>query len=375
MKLEKIAYVLFAAFLVIFAASQAKSDIVVFKSGNYRECTIVGADDKYVTIKTDFGEQKFPRTEIMDFYAAEAGKPGSEYFRAGELYAKFNVRNKAIELFDKAIQVNPSYREQAEKILATTGATGTQPTTTTSRIPVTKEILTCPVCNGEGKRHQTFTTSAGTSIDRVVPCYFCDGKGLKTFELPNGTRKCPNCGGWGYTPGTAGGTTGGSGSSGNTGGATIKMGSKAGNIEMKQPCFQCNGKGYIGMPKAIETALTNPEVLAVAIGTSGGSVGYCSVTGTTTNPATGMTGTGSMGGTGSMPANPSGNTVTPTTTGGEPSATVATDSSSEEDKKKESESQPEEEQGFFSKYSKILLIGGGVVLLGVVLLLSKNSKK
>ena len=146
MKLERIAFLFFAVFLVLFAASQAKSDVVVFKSGNYRDCTITGADDKHITIKTDFGEQKFPRTEIMDFFAKEAGKPGSEYFRAGELYAKYNLRNKAIELFDKAIQANPSYREPAEKILLGSGATGAQPVTGTYNIPVTKEILTCSIC-------------------------------------------------------------------------------------------------------------------------------------------------------------------------------------------------------------------------------------
>ena len=53
MKLERIAYLFFVAFLVLFAASQAKSDIVVFKSGNYRECSGSYQDQCRFYLKND----------------------------------------------------------------------------------------------------------------------------------------------------------------------------------------------------------------------------------------------------------------------------------------------------------------------------------
>ena len=245
------ALLLLTACAVLLIAAQGVADVVVYRTGNFLECTLSNVDNKHVTIKTEYGDQKISRGQLLGWYQSELGKPGSDFFRAGQMLAERGMKDRARPLFEKAVQLDPSYNEPAMRAMAggTTGTTGGTtisrgPTgTTVGEVPGKVERLLCPVCGGEGQRALKKETPAGTTLDYVVPCYFCDGKGLKFTKVPHGCRICPSCSGWGYTPGAAGSgdrnrNRNTRSTSGRSNRNTERMASSGPAFEQRQACFQ-----------------------------------------------------------------------------------------------------------------------------------------
>ncbi len=350
MKTKEITHLLLAALLAMFIAGSASADVVIYTTGNYMECTIVGVDETRVTARTEYGEHKFLRSELLGWFQKELGKDGSEFYRGGELLVQRGMMDQAAKLFEKAIQLNPAYSEPAQRAMAG-GYSGTMGETGPAgpRIHVAgptrgiTQSLVCPVCAGEGKLKREYETLSGRTIINVIPCWFCDAKGLRIVTIPGGFRSCPNCSGWGYTEGktdTSKKSTFGQSS----GGGTSAFKSKVGELEYREPCWQCEGKGYIGAPQAVITAMGSSNLMAASQG--GGSMGY-------TSQPTG-------------PGGPTRNTSM--------SRPTYTEDEEEEDEEEEEEEE-EEEANWFKSNMKLILIIGGAALLIVILILSQSSKK
>jgi len=317
--------VLILVFLICVVAGPACADVILYQRGTYEDCKIKSVDERYVIVEMKYGEQTFSRRDLLGWFQTEIGKEGDEFFRAGEFLLKRGMRNEANKLFDKAIEINPAYSNQVQVAFAnnyattgSVGSTGTDfPTINISgSVEGTKKTLVCEICGGEGRLGLETEMQTGGKISRTVPCWFCDGKGLKVVTIPNGYRECPTCGGWGYLPG---GSTDIGGEIGEGGAIT-----KTRNTEYKEPCWQCSGKGYIPPSEAERTAMEEAKkTMRMA----------------------------------------ERQTPTPTPT-----------STEEEEKEEEEEEIEAEEENWFKENSRLLMIGGGVVLLIVIIALSQSSK-
>lgn len=358
--------------LAVSLVSAAFADVVIYNTANYTEGKIDQVTDKSIVMKLEEGQHEIPRQQVAAWFQEEIGKKGSDYYNAGQYMLRRGRRDKATELFRKAVEANPAYRQPAENALnASSVSFGTRPSVAATVQPViiAREGIVCPICSGEGKVSREYTIRSGTKMTRIEQCWFCDGIGGTVLNIPERTRKCSDCNGWGWVPQEASTTSGSSSSSSSsgfsrsksgTGDDKKKMGSKAVGIDRRMPCQRCDTKGVVTL-----------SAVQINYGVGGASV--ANTTGSFNPGGSANPNYSAPGGTGSVGYSPQqNNRRNPANT--TRNTTTSSDADDEEDVG-ENESEAEDEGGFFSRHKTMILVVGGGALLLIVLILSQSSKK
>jgi hypothetical protein len=235
----------FSVVLVMAALwiTAAYPDILVLNNGQALIGKVsVAASGRY-KLSTEYGEQFFDKSDVASFWVTSKGMEAESYYQAGVLVMSKGQRETARQLFELCVRQDASYRDKCVAALRG-GPSAVAPTPSSPGAPVaTTPVIgppepqgqllriQCPECSGSGVIMGSSRLSQESGKERPRPCPICGGKGYKDLLIPPGYELCSNCGGFGATMGSGGG-------SGKEGGFTVK----------KDMCAMCAGRGYVKAP-------------------------------------------------------------------------------------------------------------------------------
>ncbi len=248
----------------------AYPDILVLNNGQVFLGDVSTTPSGRYKLSTEYGDQFFAKEQVANFWLTREGMEAESYYQAGVLLLSKGHRNTALQLFQRCVKQDATYRDKCNAALSGAASpvapTGTTPAETAAGTPgaatptvsppqpqVQYVRIACGECSGTGV--VMAGSRVGTGTDRPRPCPMCGGKGYKDLRIPAGYEICPDCNGLGASMSQGGGGSSrrssgssrrSSGSSRRSSGSSRRSGGGGSGFTLKKEmCPRCAGRGVV----------------------------------------------------------------------------------------------------------------------------------